>query len=46
MRTLGIDAAYSLIDSVGEEKALGQAYDSLVQVAARVARTWSTDHRE
>ncbi|TQL69304.1 glycerate kinase [Nocardioides albertanoniae] len=46
MRTLGIDAAYSLIDSVGEERALAQAYESLVQVAARVARTWSTDHRE
>lgn len=46
MRTLGIDAAYSLVDSVGEEQALGQAYDSLVQVAARVARTWSVDQRE
>ncbi|MEI7057968.1 glycerate kinase [Nocardioides sp. CCNWLW239] len=46
MRTLGIDAAYSLVDSVGEERALGEAYDSLAQVAARVARTWSTDHRE
>lgn len=46
MRTLGIDAAYSLVDSVGEEQALGQAYDSLAQVAARVARTWSVDHRE
>ncbi|MGH3349151.1 MAG: glycerate kinase family protein [Nocardioides sp.] len=46
MRTLGIDAAYSLIDSVGEERAFNQAYDSLVEVAARVARTWSTDHRE
>lgn len=46
MRTLGIDAAYSLVDIVGEEQALGQAYDSLVQVAARVARTWSTDQRE
>ena len=46
MRTLGIDAAYSLVDSVGEEQALGQAYDSLVQVAARVARTWSADQRE
>ncbi|MFD7076351.1 glycerate kinase [Nocardioides sp. NPDC059952] len=46
MRTLGIDAAYSLVDSVGEDQALGQAYDSLVQVAARVARTWSVDHRE
>lgn len=46
MRTLGIDAAYSLVDSVGEEQALSQAYDSLVQVAARVARTWSADQRE
>jgi glycerate kinase len=46
MRTLGVDAAYSLVDSVGEERAVGQAYDSLVQVAARVARTWSVDHRE
>lgn len=46
MRTLGIDAAYSLVDSVGEEQAMAQAYDSLVQVAARVARTWSADHRE
>ncbi|MBC7275975.1 glycerate kinase [Nocardioides sp.] len=46
LRTLGIDAAYSLVDSVGEERALAEAYDSLAQVAARVARTWSADHRE
>lgn len=46
MRTLGIDAAYSLVDTVGEQRAFEEAYDSLVRVAARVARTWSADHRE
>jgi glycerate kinase len=41
MRTLGIDAAYSLVDLVGTERALGEPAASLADLAERVARTWS-----
>ena len=41
MRALGIEAAYSLVDLVGEERALGDPAGSLADLAARVARTWS-----
>ncbi|MGC4109006.1 MAG: glycerate kinase [Nocardioides sp.] len=41
MRALGIEAAYSLVDLVGEERALGEPATSLAELAARVARTWS-----
>jgi glycerate 2-kinase len=41
MRALGIESAYSLVDLVGEERALGDPAGSLAQLAARVARTWS-----
>jgi glycerate 2-kinase len=41
MRALGIEAAYSLVDLVGEEQALGDAAGSLTRLAERVARTWS-----
>ena len=41
MRTLGIESAYSLVDLVGEERALGDPAGSLADLAARVARTWS-----
>jgi glycerate kinase len=41
MRALGIESAYSLVDLVGEERALGDPARSLAQLAERVARTWS-----
>jgi glycerate 2-kinase len=41
MRAMGVESAYSLIDLVGRDRALGHARDSLVALAARVARTWS-----
>ena len=41
MRALGIESAYSLVDLVGEERALTDPERSLADLAARVARTWS-----
>ena len=41
MRALGIEAAYSLVDLVGPERALDDAGASLADLAERVARTWS-----
>jgi glycerate kinase len=41
MRALGIESAYSLVDLVGEERALGDPAGSLAELAARVARSWS-----
>jgi glycerate kinase len=41
MRALGIESAYSLVDLVGEERALGDPAGSLARLAERVARTWS-----
>ncbi|HEX3931254.1 MAG TPA: glycerate kinase [Nocardioides sp.] len=41
MRALGIESAYSLVDLVGEERALGDPAGALADVASRVARTWS-----
>lgn len=41
MRALGIESAYSLVDLVGEERALGDPGGSLTRLAERVARTWS-----
>ncbi|MFC6288559.1 glycerate kinase [Nocardioides sp. GCM10027113] len=41
MRALGIEAAYSLVDAVGEERAFADPAGALADVAARVARTWS-----
>ena len=41
MRALGIESAYSLVDLVGEERALTDPARSLAELAARVARTWS-----
>jgi glycerate 2-kinase len=41
MRVLGIEAAYSLVDLVGEERALGEPAVSLAELAQRTARTWS-----
>jgi glycerate kinase len=41
MRALGIESAHSLVDLVGEERALGDPAGSLALLAARVARNWS-----
>jgi glycerate kinase len=41
MRALGIESAYSLVETVGEERALSDAAGALADLAARVARTWS-----
>lgn len=41
MRALGIESAYSLVDLVGEERALGDPARSLADLAERIARTWS-----
>ena len=41
MRTLGVEAAYSLVDLVGEEQAFADPSGSLAVLAERVARTWS-----
>jgi glycerate kinase len=41
MRALGIESAYSLVDLVGEERALAEPIASLSRLAERVARTWS-----
>lgn len=41
MRTMGVEAAYSLVDVVGEEAAFADPAGSLATVAERVARSWS-----
>lgn len=41
MRALGVEAAYSLLDVVGEERAFGEPEAALAELAERVARTWS-----
>jgi glycerate kinase len=41
MRALGVESAYSMVDLVGEEKALGSPAESLADLAERTARTWS-----
>ncbi|MGY2874514.1 glycerate 2-kinase [Marmoricola sp. URHA0025 HA25] len=40
MRALGIEAAYSLVDRVGEERAFADPGGALADLAERVARTW------
>jgi glycerate kinase len=41
MRALGVESAYSLVDVVGEERALDDPAGSLTVLAERVSRTWS-----
>lgn len=41
MRALGMDAAYSLVDTMGEERAFAEPAAALADLATRVARTWS-----
>jgi len=40
MRALGVEAAYSVVDRVGEERAFAAPAASLADLAERVARTW------
>jgi glycerate kinase len=40
MRALGIEAAYSMVDRVGEERAFAEPAAALAELAERVARTW------
>ncbi len=42
MRALGVESAYSLVDMVGEQRSFADPAGSLADVAARVARSWST----
>ncbi len=41
LRANGIEAAYSLVEMVGRDRAFGDPAGSLADMAARVARTWS-----
>ncbi|HEY3557805.1 MAG TPA: glycerate kinase [Kribbella sp.] len=41
MRSMGVESAYSLVDTVGEEQAFADPHGSLATVAERVARTWA-----
>lgn len=41
MRALGVESAYSLVELVGRERALGDPATALAELAERVARTWS-----
>jgi glycerate kinase len=41
LRANGIEAAYSLVEMVGTDRALAEPAQSLADMAARVARTWS-----
>ncbi len=41
MRALGVESAYSMVDLVGEERALGEPGQALADLAERAARTWS-----
>ncbi|WP_269302690.1 glycerate kinase family protein [Aeromicrobium sp. HA] len=41
MRALGVESAYGMVDRVGEEAALREPHRHLVDLAERVARSWS-----
>lgn len=41
MRALGMEAAYSLVETAGAERAMAEPAAALADLAARVARTWS-----
>jgi glycerate kinase len=41
MRALGVEAAYALVDLLGEERAFADPAGALADLAERVARTWS-----
>ncbi|NYG58063.1 glycerate kinase [Nocardioides daedukensis] len=42
MRTMGVEAAYSIVDQVGRERAFAEPAAGLAELAERVARNWST----
>jgi glycerate 2-kinase len=41
MRALGIEAAHSVVDLVGEDRALAAPAEALADLAERIARSWS-----
>ena len=41
MRALGVEAAYAIVDLVGEERAFADPAGALADLAERVARTWA-----
>jgi glycerate kinase len=41
MRAMGVESAYSVVDVVGERRAVEEPAESLALLAERVARTWS-----
>lgn len=41
MRALGVESAYSLVETVGKERAFADPVGALADLAERVARTWS-----
>lgn len=41
MRAMGVESAYAVADVVGQEASLARPREHLVDLAARVARTWS-----
>lgn len=43
MRALGVESAYSLVDAVGEERAMADPAGSLALVAQKAARSWSRE---
>ena len=43
MRALGIEAAYAVVDRVGEERAFAAPAEALAELAERVARTWGRE---
>ncbi len=45
MRAMGVESAYAVADVVGEEASLARPREHLVDLAARVARTWSPPAR-
>jgi glycerate 2-kinase len=46
MRALGIESAYSLVETAGEERAFADPAGALADLAERIARTWSRATRE
>jgi len=45
LRAMGIESAYSMVDTVGEERSLSEPYAGLAELGERVARSWSRPGR-
>ena len=43
MRAIGVESGYSLVEVVGEERALAEPAAALADLAERIARTWSRE---